>query len=226
MDIVKDFYENYYASIFSKSGMSSRFNHQTHRALETGIESHRKANFSGEEYSILEIGAGKGEHFKYVAKPFGKYVMLDILPQPEEFSEFKGAAWVQQDICDPKLKIDKFDRVISMCVFHHLSDPAAAMENIKSILNTGGVFSLFLPSDPGVLNRIVRKLFVTPRARKLGFEHYELVNAREHRNHYWGLKKELEYQFQDFEISRKYYPFRFPAGNLSLFSIWHIKKVT
>jgi len=226
MDIVKDFYENYYASIFSKSGLSSKFNDQTHKALEAGIESHQKATRPDEEYSILEIGAGKGEHFKYVTRPFGKYVMLDILPQPEEFSEFIGAEWIQEDICNPRLNVGKFDRIISMCVFHHLSDPASAMENIKKILNSGGVFSLFLPSDPGVLNRIVRKLFVTPSAKKLGFEHYELVNAREHRNHYWGLKKELEHQFQDFEISRRYYPFRIPAGNLSLFSIWHIKKVT
>ena len=225
MDIVKDFYENYYASIFSKSGLSSKFNSQTHRALETGME--RQGNLPSDgEYSILEIGAGKGEHFEYVAKPWGKYVMLDILPQPKEFSKFKGASWVKADICGPELEIGKFDRVISMCVFHHLDDPGSAMENIKKSLNSGGVFSLFLPSDPGVLNRIVRKLFVTPRARKLGFEHYELVNAREHRNHYWGLKKELEHQFRDFEISRKYYPFRIPAGNLSLFSIWHIKKIT
>ena len=225
MDIVKDFYENYYASIFSKSGLSSKFNSQTHRALETGME--RKGNLPSDgEYSILEIGAGKGEHFEYVAKPWGKYVMLDILPQPKEFSKFKGASWVKADICGPGLEIGKFDRVISMCVFHHLDDPGSAMENIKKSLNSGGVFSLFLPSDPGVLNRIVRKLFVTPRARKLGFEHYELLNAREHRNHYWGLKKELEHQFRDFEISRKYYPFRIPAGNLSLFSIWHIKKIT
>ena len=37
------------------------------------------------------------------------------------------------------------------------------------------------------------------------------------------LKTELEHQFKDYRISRKYYPFGIPAGNLSLFSIWQIK---
>jgi SAM-dependent methyltransferase len=151
--------------------------------------------------------------------------MLDILPQPDGFSAFTGASWIQADICEKNLELGKFDRIISMCVFHHLSEPVVAMENIKRSLKNGGVFSLFLPSDPGIMNRIIRKLFVTPSVKRVGFEHYELVNAREHKNHYWGLKKELEYQFRDFEISRKYYPFGIPAGNLSLFSIWHIRKI-
>ena len=225
MDIVRDFYENYYSSVFSKRGMSSKFNALTHKALEFRIQKYRATRGAEFEYSVLEVGAGKGEHFSYVKKPFSDYVMLDILPQPKDLSSFEGATWIQADICDPKLDLGKFDRIISMCVFHHLSEPALAMENVKKSLKTGGVFSLFLPSDPGVLNRIVRKLFVTPNTKRLGFEYYELVNAREHRNHYWGLRKELEYQFQDFKISKRYYPFGIQAGNLSLFSIWHIKKI-
>ena len=225
MDIVRDFYENYYSAVFSKSGMSSKFNALTHKALESGIQKFRATSKAEIEYSVLEVGAGKGEHFSYVKKPFDDYVMLDILPQPKNLSTFKDAVWVQADICDPKLELGKFDRIISMCVFHHLSEPASAMENIKKSLKSGGVFSLFLPSDPGILNRIVRRLFVTPNAKRLGFEFYELVNAREHRNHYWGLRKELEYQFQDFKISKRYYPFGIQTGNLSLFSVWHIKKI-
>ena len=178
MDIVRDFYENYYSAVFSKSGMSSKFNALTHKALESGIQKFRATSKAEIEYSVLEVGAGKGEHFSYVKKPFDDYVMLDILPQPKNLSTFKDAVWVQADICDPKLELGKFDRIISMCVFHHLSEPASAMENIKKSLKSGGVFSLFLPSDPGILNRIVRRLFVTPNAKRLGFEFYELVNAR------------------------------------------------
>lgn len=225
MDIVRDFYENYYASVFSKSGLSSKFNSQTHRALESGIHRLGPQSIATSNFSILEIGAGKGEHYGYVKKNFTNYAMLDLLPQPEGFASFIDASWIQADICQKNLELGEFDRIISMCVFHHLSEPVTAMENIKRSLKQGGVFSLFLPSDPGIMNRIIRKLFVTPNAKRLGFEYYELVNAREHKNHYWGLKKELEYQFKDFDISKKYYPFGIRAGNLSLFSIWQIRRI-
>ena len=52
------------------------------------------------------------------------------------------------------------------------------IKNIKKLLKPGGTFPLFLPSDPGMLNRLIRKLFVTPSAKKLDFLQYELVNAR------------------------------------------------
>jgi phosphatidylethanolamine/phosphatidyl-N-methylethanolamine N-methyltransferase len=217
MDPVKDFYENYYSQVFSKNGLSSLFNSLTHKALELGVKNHKKVG------EILEIGAGKGEHYKFVKQEFENYSMLDLFSRPKDFDEFLNANWIQADICDTNLDLQSYDRILLMCVLHHLSDPVSAIQNIKKFLKPGGTVSIFLPSDPGMLNRLNRKLFVTPSARKLGFCDYELVNAREHRNHYWALKKELEFQFEGYKISRKYYPFGLQAGNLSLFSIWTIQ---
>ncbi len=217
MDPVNDFYNNYYSQVFSQQGLSAFLNSLTHKALEARIDNDKKVS------SVLEIGAGKGEHYKFVRHDFESYYMLDLVAKPENFSRFLNAHWIQADICDPNLSLPKFDRILLMCVFHHLSNPKIAIENIKKILKPGGNLSIFLPSDPGILNRLNRKLFVTPKARKLGFNHYDLVNAREHRNHYWSLKRELEFQFKDYKISRRYYPFGLPVGNLSLFSIWQIR---
>ncbi len=50
---------------------------------------------------------------------------------------------VEADISDVNLTIPQFDRIISMCVFHHLSDPINAILNIKRFLKPNGVFSLF-----------------------------------------------------------------------------------
>jgi len=223
MDPVRDFYQNYYSRVFSKSGISSFFNSLTHKALEKKFNNTKTNLRSKRELQILEIGAGKGEHYRFVENDFQCYSMLDLLPEPTNFYEFKNARWIQGDICDVDLNLPQYDRILAMCVFHHLDDPKTALQNIKKFLKPSGTFSLFLPSDPGILNRLNRRLFVTPAAKKLGFSNYDLVNAREHRNHYWGLKVELEHQFQDFDISKKYYPFRIPLANLSLFSIWHIK---
>lgn len=217
MEPVSNFYENYYSRIFSDKGMSSYFNSLTHKKLEKGWTS-QQIN----PISILEIGAGKGEHLKYVKTKFDSYIMLDLAAKPKDLANFAQLTWVQDDICNPNLNLGSFDRIISTCVFHHLANPHAAFENIKKMLKPGGTFSLFLPSDPGLLNRLVRKIFVEPAAKKAGFMEYRLVNAREHKNHYWALKVELENQFQGFEIKSRYYPFLLPFGNASLFSIWQI----
>jgi len=218
MDPVSDFYENYYSLVFSDKGISSYFNSLTHKKLEKGLPI-----TPNHPISILEIGAGKSEHLKYVNTKFDSYVMLDLLPKPIELPNIAQLSWAQGDICDPKLNLGCFDRIISTCVFHHLSNPSGAFENVKKMLKPGGTFSLFLPSDPGLLNRLVRKMFVAPAAEKVGFTQYELVNAREHRNHYWALKTELRNQFKGFETKSTYYPFFLPFGNASLFSIWHIR---
>ena len=221
MDPVKDFYDNYYSKVFSEKGLSSFFNSLTHRALEVPF---RKNEKELKKNMILEIGAGKGEHYKFLHQEFETYYMLDLVPEPPNFKEFKGARWIKADICDVNLHLPQFDRILMMCVLHHVDKPEVALQNVKNFLKPGGVFSLFLPSDPGILNRVNRKLFVTPLAKKQGFCDYDLVNAREHRNHYWALKKELEFQFKDYKISKKYYPFGLRLGNLSLFSIWNIRQ--
>ena len=83
---------------------------------------------------------------------------------------------------------------------------------------------VFLPSDPGVLSRMNRNLIVKRKASQLGFHKYDLMASFEHRNHYWGLKAMVEEVFSDWDISRRYYPFGIRSANMSLFSIWQVRK--
>lgn len=218
-DAVADFYANYYEKIFNSGGLVGWSYRSTHQQMEKKI--HLPAGAS-----ILEVGAGTGEHLPYVAPDFGRYVMVDLADPPTEpsWGADPRVEWVTGDISSDLDFEGGFDRVISMCVFHHLADPAAAMDNIKRWLKPGGVFTLFLPSDPGILNRLNRRIFVMPKARKLGFEEYALMSATEHRNHYWSLNILLLQEFEGYRIQRRYSPFGIPAGNLSTHSIWHITK--
>jgi SAM-dependent methyltransferase len=111
-----------------------------------------------------------------------------------------------------------------MCVFHHLDNPEKVMQLINVWLKPGGTFSLFLPLDPSFANRMNRRFIVLPRARKLGFAEYEVVNALEHKNHFWGLKTMLTYFFRDYEIQVEYKPFAKRVALLNLYSIWHLRK--
>jgi len=218
-DVVSDFYENYYERIFNSTGLVSWSYRLTHRQMEKGMSAPSGA-------SILEVGAGTGEHLSYVDPDFGRYVMVDLFGPPANPS-WEGdprITWVTGDISSDLQFEGYFDRIISMCVFHHLAEPAAAMQNIRRWLKPGGVFTLFLPSDPGMFNRLNRRVFVMPKARRLGFRDYDLMSAREHRNHYWSLRTELLEQFAGDRIRRQYKPFGIPSGNLSTHSFWQITK--
>ena len=218
-DVIKDFYDHYYERVFNSGGLVSWSYRSTHRQVEQGVDTPAGA-------SILEIGAGTGEHLPYVQQDFGRYVMVDLAgpPEPQPWGDDPRVEWVTGDITADLGYEAEFDRVVSMCVLHHVDDPAAALRNVKRWLKPGGTFSLFLPSDPGILNRFNRSVFVKPKARKLGFADYDLMAAREHRNHYWSLRTELLAQFEGYEIRHRYKPFGLPAGNFSTHSVWQVTK--
>jgi len=216
-DLVSCFYRDYYQDVFNSDGLVGWSYRQTHRAVEA-----RHQDSTG--LSILEIGAGTGEHLPFVDPRFDRYVMVDLSPQPAEptWERDPRVTWVQGDVCRPLLDDQHFDRVIAMCVLHHVDDPVGTFANVRSWLKPGGTFTVFLPSDPGLLNRLNRRLLVTPRARRLGFDSYEVFNAREHHNHFWGLREEMNYAFGDCTIRRRFRPFGIPVASLSMFSVWDI----
>jgi SAM-dependent methyltransferase len=222
-DIVKSFYQNYYSRTFSENGLAGFAYRLTHKAVESQFRKHVKAQASD---LIIEIGAGKGEHFKFVNEPFGKYINLDLFPSPENYNG-KGdprVFWLEQDILNLKGDIGTFDRVIVMCVLHHLDNPDIGIANILKLLKPGGTLSLFLSSDPGIMNRINRRILVIPRVKRLGFDYFKLFHAREHQNHAWGLKVELNSKLIGYKKRVKYYPFGIPFADLSLFSVWTVTK--
>jgi SAM-dependent methyltransferase len=215
-ETVKDFYENYYERTFNGNGISGWAYRKTHKDLENYF-------FSNNGIKILEIGAGKAQHLEYVNQSFSEYVMVDLNQAPYKFEDTR-ISWIQGNIENLKFAPNSFERVISMCVFHHLENPIKVMSLINTWLKPGGVFSLFLPMDPSFANRVNRKLFVSPRTRKLGFENYEVVNALEHQNHYWGLKTMLMSSFADYGKKIFYKPLGLRVPGMNLYTIWQLRK--
>ena len=217
-EISRDFYNSYYEQLFSKHPIISRMKSFTHRSLERGFQ---KRFFD----NVLEIGAGSGEHFPFVKHNFRHYTMLDFTT--ERLSKFQGdnrVSLVADDFISHDFGIQKFDRIIMTCVLHHINNPFEALSKVRSILENDGIFSLFLPCDPGLLNRINRRLILFPVSRSLGIVNYPLINAIEHKNHVWGLHEILTEIFTNFEISKRYYPFGLKSFNLNTFMILQIRK--
>lgn len=217
-DLVEHFYRCCYAEVFQEGGIAGAGYRLTHRLVERGQTVKGKR--------VLEIGAGMGQHLSFVSNDFLEYVMLDpnLGDLPQHLRQNTKVKAVRAFAESPDLDLGEFDRVISMCVMHHVDDVAEVLRNVKKWLRPGGLFSLFLPCDPGPLNRINRKLFVERRSRAQGFRSYDLVNAREHRNHFWGIRTELLFQFRDYRIRRTYFPSLVPIASLNLFSVWHFEK--
>lgn len=215
--LVSLFYRDFYQAVFNSPGLVGWAYRKTHRDLEAGFP-----DASGQR--ILEIGAGSGEHLEFCDSRFDQYVMVDLSAEPANplWKSDKRVSWVQGDVCQPMLLGEKFDRIVSMCVLHHVHDLQGLFTNIKEWLKPSGSFSFFLSSDPGLLNRLNRRVFITPRAHRLGFPDYAVLNAREHHNHFWGIREEIHYAFQGFSISARFWPFGLPIASLSTYSIWNV----
>lgn len=177
---------------------------------------------------ILEIGAGSGEHLKYVEIPYDHYLMTDISDQ--------GAEKLSTILRDGKIEFAKadvqklpfedgsFDRLIATCVMAHVSDPFKAFSEIRRVLRISGNATILLSADPGLLLRFLRSLLVKHKMKNLPLD-YDLYNALSHRNSYPNLRIIAKEVFKNDLLEFRHFPFRFPSWNLSTHVILHVKKI-
>jgi len=71
--------------------------------------------------------------------------------------------------------------LIAAHLLEHLQNPHAMLRNWVSVVKLGGVITLILLGDPGVVRRLGRYAFAKPRYEKVGFP-YDYFVAREHIN--------------------------------------------
>lgn len=199
-----------------------------HRSLE-------KPFGSGIFDNVMELGATNAQHLDFVRHDFRRYVMLDIndsqaardaataastVHRPVEF--VVGDAQTLTDVAD-----ESIDRLISMCLLHHLPDPDAALRRWRSVVKPGGVISVFVPCDPGALWRSGRRLTTFRAAKKLGMSDCAVryLNARDHRNHFASIHALVNGVFGDDEVVEHRFPLPFlPSWNANLYSTFHVTK--
>ena len=99
---------------------------------------------------ILEIGAGRGEHLKFVKADYSKYVMTDISEWGK--AEIEEIIKLDHRISFELANIEKlsfpdntFDRLICTCVLIHVDEPFLALEELKRVTKPGGVISFYMP---------------------------------------------------------------------------------
>jgi|688.fasta_scaffold624688_1 phosphatidylethanolamine/phosphatidyl-N-methylethanolamine N-methyltransferase len=175
---------------------------------------------------VIEVGTGQGQHFKFVRHGFSYYLATDI--RPHLFSTF-GDSRIESKFADASnldfLEDASFDRLIATCLLAHLDQPMEALKEWKRVIKKGGVLTIYVPPEPGFLVRVIRKLFIWPKAKKHGLINPELVSYLEHRNHYPMMRSLIHEIFRDDRITKFRFPLKFLPWNLSVFDVYHIEKL-
>jgi phosphatidylethanolamine/phosphatidyl-N-methylethanolamine N-methyltransferase len=215
-----DYIENYDQNN-AESTLAGRFMGQSHALLEKTLPGPGGG-------TILEVGAGSGHHFPYVRGNYTKYIMTDGSPEMLAITSNKYHAEVaagtleirQQDATGLRDYSDRsIDRLIATHVLEHLPQPVAVLKEWNRVVRPGGIISLVLPCDPGLLWRFGRHLGPRRNAKRAGLP-YDYLQAAEHINSIFNLVVFIRHHF---DLAKElWYPVRIPVPDLNLFYICHI----
>jgi ubiquinone/menaquinone biosynthesis C-methylase UbiE len=217
-----DGYISGYDELNSTKTLASYFLSASHRIMEKAIDSQRR--FS----RVLEVGAGTGEHLRFVRHSYDQYYLTDqseemLVAARRKYASVADARLLfeKQDASKLSYPDESFDRLIATHVLEHLPDPVAVLQEWNRLVRKGGLISIVLPCDPGMLWRLGRHLGPRRNARRLGIE-YDYLMATEHINSIYNLVVLIRYHFP--QAREAWYPARLPLPDLNLFYICNIQK--
>ncbi len=186
---------------------------------------------------ILELGAGDLVHLSQFSKKFEFYEVTDLRFSKKKIQELRKK--VKTDFADVNNKVtfseldaqngditeNSQDLIIATCLLIHLNSPQVALKKWKRGLRKNGELVIYIPCDPGMLLRLSRFFFTKPKQRRAGISNPSLLYALEHVTSFEVLKQLVNYEFEDFRIDVKYWPFPLiRSWNLNLFAIFHISE--
>jgi ubiquinone/menaquinone biosynthesis C-methylase UbiE len=208
--------ENYQKTAVSgdPSNLSSRL---MHRMLEHGITRNLFP-------SVLEVGGNIGEHVRFVQHEYDVYRLTDIKEPGFNLDLPKKVEFQKADVEDLSFADSEFDRTISTCLLHHLNDPVQALRELRRVTKDGGVISILLPCDPGIMYRAFRMFTSVKKAIFAGiYEEQKLNHALEHRNHVGSLLVLLKNEFRLDKVKLVRFPFIVGSWNMNLVYYYQIQ---
>lgn len=178
--------------------------------------------------NVLEIGAGNGEHLSYVKHDFKSYVETDV--RIEVLSTGTKSRQIDNRVRQEQLDANQlsviasnsFDRLIATCVLIHLEDPIYVLSEIRRILKDGGVASMYVPCEPGLMLRFIRYWTTARKGRRLGVDHL-FFHYNEHRFHVLYLQAAVRDIFELDDVVMTRHPFKFFSWNFNLWQTYQIQ---
>ncbi len=226
-NVVDEYYLDYYSSVHS-GALAGRANDR----LQADLEVRRKGNFFE---NVVELGAGDLGHIEHVRHGFRRYLAVDIRT-PADIRDFvtlktpdlpgpDGRYFIELDAQQLGLPDGSFDRLVATCLLMHLDDPLEALQGWRRVVRPGGVLDILIPCDPGLAVRTYQSLVTRRRARAQGFEHFDLVNALDHKRPVGSLLTIAGYAFHADRMTIDWFPFRFvPSWNLNSHLVLRVRR--
>lgn len=203
--------------MFVGGGLASRAFQKLHKAME---KPYNNKFFP----KVLEIGGGTGEHLDFINHGYNEYLLTDIR-KPSLAKSWAGnpkISCIEANAESLPFEDQSFDRIISTCLLHHVERPEDVLYEILRLLKPDGQAMIYLTCDPGLMTRLVRRITTHRAAKKAGYQGFELLMAREHRNHIGSLLSMVKFVFRNRNVRIKYIPFLIPSWNLNGSVIIHI----
>ena len=181
-----------------------------------------------EKYSkVLEIGAGNTPHLDYLKHDYDEYFIAETSTYALEFyKEMKNVKAYSYDGVTLPFENNFFDRIIISHCLEHISEPEKFLFEAMNKLRNGGVLSISLPTDPGLLwrlGKIFTKYYTAKRTYKISSNEYDYLLATEHINSIFNLISLIRYNFKN-QIKENFLPFKIKLVDLNLFYNVHITK--
>ena len=202
------------------SGLMGFFMKQCHKQLEN-------FNFPKNISKILEVGAGSAPHYKYIKHHYDEYHIVETSGTViEKYSDNPKVIATNYDGKILPYQKEYFDRIIISHCLEHITDPENFLFEMMKKLKRGGILSISLPTDPGLLFRLGRlylKIFSIRSKYKISSEQFDYMNATEHVNSIFGLSSIIKYNYGN-SLKECYLPFRIKLFDLNLFYNVHIIK--
>ena len=219
---IQEWYSDYYSTISVTGDPKKLAGRLMHSFLEG------RGKLTKENRKILEIGANRGEHIRFVKGEWSSYVALDLrAPSSVVLADLGtlNATYVVADAHHLPFPDCEFDEIIITCVLHHVENPQKVLTEVRRVLKVGGLARILIPNDPGLAYRIVRSLTSVNRAKKLSRrDELQSLHYREHKNHYLNLVHVSDFVFQKDRIKRVSFPFYFSGYDFNLLTRIIIQK--
>ena len=176
---------------------------------------------------VLEIGAGDTPHYSYIKHTYDEYHIAETSDYVKNFhKDNKKVKIITYDGKKLPYPDENFDRIIISHCLEHILCPEEFLFEMMKKLKKGGVLSISLPTDPGLvwrLGRLFVGLFKVKKTYNLSFTEFEYLNATEHVNSIFNLISIIRYNFKD-TLEENFYPLKIKSSDLNLIYNVHIYK--
>jgi ubiquinone/menaquinone biosynthesis C-methylase UbiE len=175
--------------------------------------------------NVLEVGGGRGEHLVFLSYiPVNGYYSLDLRPvRTPRYSDQipvelqKKVNFIEGNAESIPFENATFDRVFTTCLLHHVDDILSVLLEVRRVTTNGGEIAFMFPTDPGLLNQFVKRIFTYRKIRKLSNTRPQFLYSLEHKNHVNAIMEQIKFVFESDELKFHFRPIRFlHSWNLNL----------